>query len=179
MNFTDWSEEITKNLKQAQAQYWKNMEEQRAKPEGDATFDTPKMTENLEQLWSFISPQMPKQADDVMKQVFDMGKSRDQFSDNFSGLKDVVDTLVEAQLQSFGIPTKKSQEELLKQVEMLTLENETLKQRILELEEEAVSQKQPTEEKEFEATAKRMSKPAGVKKIDKAASAAKPFNEQP
>lgn len=43
MNFTDWSEEITKNLKQAQEQYWKSMAEQRAKPGSDPASDIPKM----------------------------------------------------------------------------------------------------------------------------------------
>ena len=173
MNFTDWSEEITKNLKQTQEQYWKSMAEQRAKSENSQTSEIPKMTEGLEQLWSFISPQMPKQADDIMKQVFGMGKNRDQLSDNVSVLKDVVDSLVESQLNSFGVPTKKAQEELLEQVEQLKFENKTLKEHILVLEKQVAKHAPPAEEKEFKATAKKFSKRAKVKKVSKSASTTK------
>lgn len=167
MNFTDWSEEITKNLKQAQEQYWKSMAEQRDNTERQQTSDAPNMTEGMEKLWSFISPQMPKQADDLMQQIFGMGnKGRDPFADNASAVKDVVNSLVESQLHSFGIPTKKAQEELLQQVEDLTRENETLKSRIVELE-AALAKQGRAEEKPFKATATKISKPAGVKKVAK------------
>jgi len=177
MNFTDWSEEITKNLKQAQEQYWKSMAEQRAKAGSGEASRTHHGTEGFEQLWSLLSSRMPKQADDVMQQVFGTGKNRDQFSDNFSAVKDVVDSLVESQLHSFGIPTKKAQEELLNQVKQLTLQNEILKERIKVLEVAAAEHEQPAEKKEFKAKANRVSKPAGVKKVAKSAGSAKPMSK--
>lgn len=180
MNFNDWSEEISKNLKQAQEQYWKNMAELHAKISGSAPPETPNMTEGLERLWSLISPQMPKQADDMMKQVFGMGKGRDQFADNFTAWKDVVDSLVESQLHSFGIPTKKAQEELVNQVEALTLENETLKTRIKELEAELAKQDKAASKKSSTGTGsktKKISTPASVKKMPKSKAKAKPLSK--
>ena len=177
MNFTDWSEEITKNLKQAQEQYWKSLAEQRAKAESYQATDIPNMTESMERLWSFISPQMPKQADDVMQQFFGMGNKRhDQFTDNYNAMREMVDSLVESQLHSFGIPTKKDQEDLLKKIEELTLQNEILKERIEVLEADAEKHEQAAPEKEFKATATRVSKPAGVKKVAKSASKVKPIS---
>lgn len=164
MNFTDWSEEISKNLKQAQEHYWKNMAELHAKMSNTQPPETPNMTEGLERLWSLVSPQMPKQADDIMQQVFGMGKGHDQFSESFAQWKDVVDSLVESQLHSFGIPTKKAQEELLQQVVALTNENEALKARIKEL------------EAENKGKAKRISTPGGAKKMPKSTAKAKPLS---
>jgi len=167
MNFTDWSEEITKNLKQAQEQYWKNIAEQRAKADRAQASDAPNVADGLEKIWSLFSSQVPKQADDVMKHVFNMGKNRDHSPDSFSAFKDVVDSMVESQLHSFGIPTKKAQEALLEQVEQLKLENKTLNERIEALEQAAKEHQASAPEKAFKATATRMSKPAGVKKMSK------------
>ena len=177
MNFTDWSEEITKNLKQAQEHYWKNMAELHAKVSNTQPPETPNMTEGLERLWSLVSPQMPKQADDIMQQVFGMGKGHDQISENFAQWKEVVDSLVESQLHSFGIPTKKAQEELLQQVVALTNENEALKARIKELEAGDTKSAKAAPKKDTKGKAKRISTPAGAKKMPKSTAKAKPLSK--
>jgi len=242
MNVEDWSEELTKNWKQAQQQFWKNISSQYAAAGASPETDFPNVTEALNGWWSLMNPSMSNQADATMKQATDMGKAFTQFAESFSkvggdgtqsveswlnameqgfkyrqsmnsylstlsaqGLESAaalrermagmeqagesikslrelyelwidineevyskfsmsqkgqdiygdlvnacvafqggMDSAVESQLKAFNVPTKQAQDDLLKELAQEKRENEVLRKRIKELEENAQPQTAPT-----------------------------------
>jgi len=88
MNFDKWTEELTKNWKQSQEQYWSKISEQYVTANSTSASDIPNISEGLEQWWAMMSPQMPKQADDAMQQAIQMGKSFTEFAEQFASTKD-------------------------------------------------------------------------------------------
>ena len=88
MSVENWSAELTKYWKQAQENHWKSVPRPSAATGSSPITHFPNITEDLEQWWSLLSPQMPKQADDVMRQAINMGKSFDQFAESFIKAKD-------------------------------------------------------------------------------------------
>jgi len=132
MNFNDWSEEITKNL---------------------------------------------KQADDVVRQILKMAGNDNRFTQDSDALKNVVESMVEAQLKSFGIPSKKAHEALLQQLLESQRENDMLWKRIKVLEDKLAAQSEASEPEEFKPAAKRVSQPASVKKVSKSTGTAKPISK--
>ena len=132
MNFNDWSEEITKNL---------------------------------------------KQADDVVRQILKMAGNDNRFTQDSDALKNVVESMVEAQLKSFGIPSKKAHEALLQQLLESQRESDMLWKRIKVLEDKLAAQSEASEPEEFKPAAKRVSQPASVKKVSKSTGTAKPISK--
>jgi len=103
MNFDDWSDVITKNWKQTQEQYW-----------------------------SMMNPQMPNQADDVMKRAMDMSKSFAQFAEDFTKTNNNSTNPLESWLagmeQGFiNWPTMGPQNNLLSMTELAEKYRESMK----------------------------------------------------
>jgi len=135
MNFNDWSEEITKNL---------------------------------------------KQADDVVKQILGMVRDDNRFTPDSDALKSVVESMVETQLKSFGIPSKRAHEALQAQLQEAQHENEMLWKRIKILEDKLAEQSgvpATSEPEAFKPAAQKISKTASVKTVAKSSSAAKPISK--
>jgi len=126
--------------------------------------------------WSEEIAKNFKQADDVVKQILGMARDDNRFTPDSDALKSVVESMVEAQLKSFGIPSKKAHEELLQQVLEAQRENEMLWKRIKVLEDKLAAQSEPSEPEESKPSAKRVSQPASVRKVSKPTGAAKPIS---
>jgi len=88
MNVENLSEELTKNWKQAQQQFWKNISSQYAASGASLSTDFPNVTEGLDQWWALMNPPISKQASEqanaTMKQAMDMGNAFTQFIEGFS-----------------------------------------------------------------------------------------------
>ena len=129
--------------------------------------------------WSEEIAKNFKQADDIVKQILGTVTSDDRFTQDSDGLKRVVESMVEEKLKLFGIPSKRAHDELLEQFQEAQRENEMLWKRIKILEDKLAAQGKTAtpEPDEFKPAAKRVSKPAAIKKVTKSSGVAKPISK--